>query len=196
MGVNLLASRHRMMTLNPRSLPPAYQQVDYLFRSNSHVGPYSQVSLPIATGDVITIRVKGIDLSGESAFAGNPNTDNQVELYYQKNTKKLVSYPSARVVRSDQSYQSDGDEPDVLIVTAVADFTLLNWGVYRTTNYYFNGKMFSMTIVGSNGLTKHNFVACYRKADNVPGFYDTQTQTFYTSDDNSGSWVLPADYET
>ena len=191
MGVNLLAGRHRMMTINPRSLPPAYQQVDYLFRSSAHVGPYSIVNIPVAAGDVLTFRVKAVDLSGERAFAGNVNSDSQVEFYYQNNSKKLVCYPSARVLRSDQSYQSDDDEPDVLIVTAVAAFTLLNFGIYRTGAYFFNGKMYSMTIVGADGLMKHNLIACYRKSDNEPGFFDTMTQTFHTNVDSSGSWVLP-----
>ena len=191
MGLNFLQNRRRMMMTDPHALPHGYQQVAYLFRSNSAAGPYSEVDLPILAGDVISFRVKPVDLSGEQAFAGNPNTASQVEFYYQKNTGNLVCYPSARVVRNDESGKTETDDPDLLSVTAVQDFTLLNFGVYRTTNYYFNGKMYGMTIHDAAGRMKHIFVPCFRRADSEPGFYDAVTHTFYTNEATSGAWALP-----
>lgn len=192
MGVNVLQNRRRMMAaLGPHTLPEKFVQVAYLSRTNTAVGPYSVVSIPVVTGDKITFRVKVVSQSGEQAFAGNPNTSSQVEFYYQNNSGNLVSYPSARVTRSDESGLSGTDDPDLLIVTAVQDFTLLNFGVYRTTNYYFNGRIYSMTIEDANGKLKRNFVPCYRKADNVPGFYDIITHMFYVNEASSGAWALP-----
>lgn len=192
MGVNVLQNRRRMMAaVGPHTLPTKYQQVAYLSRTNTAVGPYSEVNIPVINGDKITFRVKVVNQSGEQAFAGNPNTSSQVEFYYQNNSGNITCYPSARVTRSNESGLSGTDEPDLLIVTAVQDFTLLNFGVYRTTNYYFNGKIYGMIIQDINGRTKHEFVPCYRKADEVPGFYDIITQTFYVNEATSGAWALP-----
>lgn len=58
-----------------------------------------------------------------------------------------------------------------------------NSGSGRNSNFDFKGKIysFSMTYEGDPLL---NLIPCYRKSDNVIGFYDTVEGTFYT---NSGS---------
>ena len=58
-----------------------------------------------------------------------------------------------------------------------------NSGSGRNSNFDFKGKIyaFSMTYEGDPYM---NLVPCYRKADNVIGFYDTVGETFYT---NSGA---------
>lgn len=45
-----------------------------------------------------------------------------------------------------------------------------------------NSIRLSYLALGDNGVTLHEFVACYRKADNVIGFYDTVTGVFKTNE--------------
>ena len=51
---------------------------------------------------------------------------------------------------------------------------------YLKDEYGFAGKIYAFSIK-RQGTEIHNLVPCYRKADNVIGFYDTVTETFYTN---------------
>ena len=66
-----------------------------------------------------------------------------------------------------------------------------NFALFGTSDYIisvandlgFNGKIYDFSI-SKNGTEIHHLVPCYRKSDDVIGFYDVITDTFYT---NAGS---------
>lgn len=51
-------------------------------------------------------------------------------------------------------------------------------------------KIYSLTFK-ENGSVAANFVPCIRKADGVPGMYDTVSETFYTNS-GTGSFIVPS----
>ena len=180
-------------TFSANTLPFTYQRVDYLFRTNEWAGPYSAVNLPLKAGDTITFIVKGINVSGQQAFAGNNVSGANFEFYYQNNTGKLTCYPSSTRLKDIRISQSNStSEPDVIVGKALIDETLIYLGVYRTDKYYFNGRIYGCKIRNVNGKLKHNFIPCYRKLDNVPGFYDLKTNMFYINEVTTGEWQLPS----
>lgn len=51
-------------------------------------------------------------------------------------------------------------------------------------------RIYSLTFK-ENGTVAANFVPCIRKADGVPGMYDTVSETFYTNN-GTGSFIVPS----
>lgn len=57
-----------------------------------------------------------------------------------------------------------------------------------------NSIRISRVELGNNGVTAHDYVACYRKTDNVIGFYDTVTGQFKTNE-GDGTFTKGGDAE-
>lgn len=180
-------------TLSANTLPQEYERVEYLFRTNEWAGPYSVVNLNLKIGDTLTFKVKGINVSEQQAWAGNSTSGENFEFYYQNNTGKISCYPESTRVKKIYSSQSASlDQPDILIGRMLVDGIMTYFGVYRPANYRFNGRIYNFTVRNINGILKHNFIPCYRKLDNITGFYDLKTNNFYINEVTTGEWQLPS----
>jgi len=70
-------------------------------------------------------------------------------------------------------------------------FTLFYADSNSTSNYHFNGKVFSCKVY-KNDVKVLDLIPCYRKADGVIGMYDTVNEVFYTNN-GSGTFEKGAD---
>lgn len=184
--------RRRQLLRNPPLLPIAYQRVKWLGRTIDNNGPYSQIAVIVGQGDTIITRTSLIDATGERAFAGTYSVSGypNVELYYNTNNNpSLRAYSNTSGVISSQSRVSG--EPDELTVIIGKDNVLINYlGCYRTATYKFGGRIYGLTIKNASGDITHDFVPCYRKLDNEPGFVDRITRAFYPNVATTGTWEI------
>ena len=177
------------------SLPPEYQEVEYMtfsgtqwFRWNSGYIGYkviytkSLIQLTstsemcvVGNGDVINERRPEIYYSGTSLYA-NQGTNLGIIYSSAKAAASSGAYTQNTIMQTESFYGSGYVQsgPDYLVV-----------GRYGVTNtsYPFTGRIHKLGLYST--WEKEEFssllVPCYRKADNVPGFYDVITNTFYTN---------------
>lgn len=174
-------------------LPPAYQRVEYLYRTSEYEGPYANLSdIQFSTGDTVKVWSKLINnpQSTEMAFGFVSVSDYAIELYYQSGTKKLSlwSRPSGGVINA-VSTPGTIDEISFEMASAMQpDF----FGLYRTGAYFADVNLYGMRITGSNSAVKHDLIPCRRNADSVLGFYDRITDVFYPNAAGTGAWVAGA----
>lgn len=194
---NPLALRRRVMLgqkTGGGGLPAEYQQVEYLYRSATYSGPVGLIYATVATGDVIETGSKRTgSTSGEVAFAGDAS---HVEWGYQANKTEPYIWQSTNRYMENRVV-TEGNI-DTTTATVLTEFEIKYIGLYRYGSYKFDGRIYYLKIKDSSNHLKYNFVPCYRKSDNEPGFYDTVNGTFYPNDTfpgqsgKTGQWEIPS----
>lgn len=190
-----MSIRRGIIDAQDQFLPPEYQRVEYLSRTNTYVGPYCELGYQLYTGDTISIESKNVDnpTGTEQGFAGTSSYSPIIEFYYyvSRRQPQLYTSPSGKA-ELVSAYASDDESPDNITARLKEDIIFQFIGVYRTNKYLFSGRIYSITIKDSDGIMKYNLVPCYRKSDNEPGFYETVHHVFYANDASTGTWELPA----
>lgn len=90
----------------------------------------------------------------------------------------------------DVSYTMSAPVSTQTISKAIRMFAWWTGGSWSSSN----SVRISYLELGNNGVPSHRFIACYRKADNVIGFYDVVTEQFKTNE-GTGSFTKGADVE-
>ncbi len=171
-------------------LPVEYQVVDYLYRSAQYSGPVALISASLLTGDRIETGSKRINATGqEQAICGDAVS---LEIAYK--TNGIICTWNGSTLSSGTIVQGD---IDTVITNVLRDCTLKYFGIYRYGNYKLDGRIYYMKIYDSNNNLKYNYVPCYRKSDNEPGFYETVNGVFYPNEtvpgqqSATGKWEIP-----
>ena len=171
--------RRRLLTKKHSILPAGYQQVQYLERNKDYGGPYCTVNASVADGDIVTVVAENLDsFTNEQGFMG---TQSICEWYYSYD--KLYCWPNTNILKNSETY----GPPDTIIATVQSIYTITYIGVYKLNTYLFYGRIYSLQITDSTNTKKHDYIPCYRRADNEAGFYDIVTDTFYPNAASDGS---------
>lgn len=199
----------------------AFQEVEYLSIGSTRA--YASIPFPTAVGDVIEASAKssawtsrdhnvfiGIKDSFNSSdgFRGYigilKTTVNNVNVWKTglwATSGKLYSADDPTIIASASSVfygdeVSNGDLATVKVGVGTVNVTRhLLYGAYSGSEYFINGNLYALTVKNSSNVKKIDLVPCYRKADNVPGFYDHVSGNFYTAEQGTftaGPDVVPA----
>lgn len=165
-------------------IPSIYQEVEYLYINGN---PYSTIDFALQNGDSISIDflVPGAAASGEAAMLGAEIGTGKAELY----TQTATVYFWGSFTGSDFSYTRDTKYTAVITVDASLNGFYV--GRYQPERYPFTGNIYGITVTRNNSPVCR-LIPCYRKADNVAGWYDDINSIFYTND-GSGSYTAGPD---
>ena len=156
------------------TLPSEYQEVEYLTNDGYC---WCEINCSIYAHDKIAVSFS-LSSDAPSSECGICGKSNSWEILTQNNTVTVWGNISgspvsiSRDAKVNYSAIFTGDPTDFL------------WGRYKEDRYPFTGNMYSLRLYVEHGTKEHNYlllVPCYRKADNVPGFYDVINSTFYTN---------------
>lgn len=157
------------------TLPAEYQEVEYI-----QCYDYQHILL----GQGVLWKIVSIDVSqdaissSESGFAGYDG-GGRPEFYFKNGN--VYWYSSAPSIDSAIiSGVTSGERVNVTVtfLTSSSNFRI---GCYRLDNYPFQGKIYRAEIKQQNNGVRTLFKPCYRKADDVIGFYDLIGGTFFTN---------------
>ena len=183
-----------MQQIESGVLPAEYQKVDYLYRSAANNGPVCVILASIVPGDVIETGTKRMGETGaEQAIAGDSNASQPANEIYYKTNGQLEVWTSSILQRVSVEY---GDI-DKMVTNVVGTATIRFIGAYRRGNYKLNARIYYFIIKDNNGNLKYNYVPCYRKSDDEPGFYETVNGVFYPNvpfpgwTATEGEWEIP-----
>ena len=201
--------RRAIMGISKGRLPSEYQEVEYL-ESTGEQWITTNIILPIDAGIKTTFVLT--KYSSISFICGDGNFffgyyKSESGLYYNrfKNSQNsdiygIPSYPmTIGTLYNVELFVNNNDlivNNNIVTTTetpfyapAITDRTLyiftLKWlsldPTYRTI-----GKIYSLIIYKGENII-HNFIPCYRKADNKAGMYDIVNDVFYTNANTSAS---------
>ena len=189
-------------------LPPEYQQVEWLQRSG---GAYLTIPENIDVYHATFTCVYSTEgQPGNNMFFGNGNyfaigrggnsgffnfLDGwpgaaSVTDYGYNNEVVTVKFV-ADAPNFSTEYSREGYSQTNTGVKAITEQTKNAYYIFDTLLYYgFEGRLYRLSIETS--AKNHDFITCYRKADNEPGMYDIINDVFYTNA-GSGSFVVGPD---
>lgn len=168
------------------SLPEEYQELEYL-TTNETLG-YPRIntdSFSLQGADVVTVIVRG----------GGPvvgKRDNGWNANIGTMTQTLITYNCSKLFVSwEQITQAPGEFASVCVMTGISGaFDYGQWG----TDYHYTGDLGILTVSrgtvvngGTYDTIEYKYVVvmalipCYRKSDDVNGFYDSVNDVFYTA---------------
>lgn len=157
------------------TLPSEYQQVEYLkFTGTQYI---VETGINLVSGDVIfgfAALDSSVASSAEDGVMGG-NASNTYEIYYSGGT--LRYYGSITGLNNSGSTANK----KIIAGTLTANGTDFAIGRY-SPDYVHKGKIWDVLVyrMGSNPIYRH-YVPCYRKADNVAGYYELMRGVFYTN---------------
>ena len=163
------------------ALPAEYQRVEYLHNDGNC---WCEISAQPIYGDNISVSFS-LDAdapAGENGVVGTSASSGAWEIYTQSNAIYFwgaVSGTTVSNIERDTKYTVVGTFSNY---SGYASNFL--WGRYRNDTKPYYGKMYACDVYCQRGQTKlysARLVPCYRKADNVPGFYDLANSVFYTN---------------
>ena len=199
-------------------LPSAYQKIEYVYFNGTNSG--SSSSPYIDTGIVPTAS-KGfyidMDAIGASGCTGWGTGADQAATIFRGSSSgmklqcdnvsqsRTVSVVGRHTWVIDYYQQKDGYDTTLSNISvsqyATINFYLGGWHEGNSVYYGLKGKVYNFKVYDSGNLIA-NYIPCYRKEDDVIGFYDLVSDTFKT---NSGSgafskgpeveYVLPSTYQ-
>ena len=180
--------------LFPKVLPSAYQRVEWIGVENTgvrNVTAYLEIANVINAGDTVRCESKlGTLLGTEAGFLGMAMAaDASWEFLY--NSANTIALWDGTPHCTNNDFEYSIGEWDVSSVSFQKS-VVLRILTYSTDNYAFNGKIKSVKVVDSDGYITHDFVPCYRIADNVIGMYDVVADEFHTNA-GTGTFTKGAD---
>jgi len=163
------------------ALPAEYQEVEYL-ENDGYCWCQIQTNPIIEDYLEITVAISSDAGSSENGIVGAESSQyNKVwEIWYQNGAVGFyqgITGDRVENVATETKYVFTGQ-------FNTYPYSAFLWGRYRTSTLPFKGKMYGARIYvagGAKQLNRCKLVACYRKADNVPGFYDIVNSVFYTN---------------
>lgn len=173
-------------------VPAAYQAVQYLEGAQNRNVVFDTGITPTAT-DFVSVRFSILSTASTPALFGSTgyySTFTSVITFYRGSTNKTYPYNLSQVyevqfVNGDTvRWSTDGGETfeDSSFVSSgtgsysFALFSMKNGASsYLTTNLAASKRIYRATIQDAE------FVPCYRKSDNVPGFWNRRDEVFITN---------------
>ncbi|MBQ1410846.1 MAG: hypothetical protein IIY94_06200 [Oscillospiraceae bacterium] len=171
-------------------LPRDYQELLYLTADTSYPR-INTGSFNLQTSDAVTFIFRGEGVMiGKRDNGWNVNAGTTTQLMNLYNCTKLFA-------SWEQITQAAGDFASICVTGAAGAFDYGQWG----TDYHYTGDLGVLTVLRANQTVKGNsvetlysapayamaLIPCYRKSDDVNGFYDTVNDVFYTA--VSGTFV-------
>jgi hypothetical protein len=181
------AIKHSILVM---SADNGYQEVEWLYRNKNNAGPYCRLNWNLVIGDQITTKTLMLDTAKTESAFGASTSPGSVELYYKVTSGDLTTWQSTSNTWIDNT-TTTLNIPNELNTTVISPFTFQMWGCYRIGRYPFMGRLYGVTVKNSNNVLIHNLVPCFRKRDNIPGFFDKITKQFYPNAADTGSFELP-----
>lgn len=171
------------------ALPSEYQEVEYI-DFTPHAG-YS-VTIPQTAVWEIKVSPDTIPSSGDyCAFGYRLQTSNAMDFEFRlANTHEMGFW--LRNTNVDSDYIASVSEGDIVTLRgtmfgARTTAFIGRYATYSSTAYFgFDGKIYYVKGWDLYGELKCKFVPCYRKADNVVGFYDVVNDVFYSTLSSQG----------
>ena len=157
------------------TLPSEYQQVEYLeFTGTQYI---VETDINLVSGDVIfgfADLDPSVASSTEDGIMGG-NASSTYEIYYYNDA--LQYYGNITGLNNSDNTSSKKVIAGTLTANG-ADFAI---GRY-SPDYVHKGKIWDVLVyrMGANPIYRH-YVPCYRKADNVAGYYELMRGVFYTN---------------
>lgn len=196
-------------------LPSAYQEVEYIESTGTQ---YIDTGVPSneiyeINGDIEYTTIAGqyfgtydFDGSKNTAFACGirANGNSALNLVNQSNLTELSSATTNRfrftvsVLLGKYLYEKDMATFTAAYPTSTANFYLFARFNANTTppaidsSFMCSMKVYRMAFKDRDNLISHDFVPCYRIADNEIGMYDLVSKTFFTND-GTGTFIKGAD---
>jgi len=191
-------------------LPEEYQEVEYVGSTGAQyiltnivptnsTGIYARVSSANVTSDVVYFGSKGEDDS--RLWIGN----NEDKIYYGWNSnmysQDVVTADTVYTIKMNYLNNRIGTLNDEFLRDINADLSETNTypiaifggNSAGTVGYKASINLYGFKITEGLGIA-HDFVPCYRKADNVIGMYDMMTGIFYTNN-GTGTFSKGADVD-
>lgn len=170
-------------------LPTEYQEVEHI-----DFTPHCGYLVTIPASFLCELKVSpDITSSGDMnwvvlGYRVSNSSDSDLEIYVKKN--KLCLW--MRGAGSDPNLEKTVSPGDV--VTARGFFSntrttafLGRYATYASQSYFgWDGKIYYVKGWDVDGNLSFKFVPCYRKADNVPGYYDVVAGVFYSTLETTG----------
>lgn len=171
------------------ALPSEYQEVEYI-DFTPHAG-YS-VTIPQTAVWEIKVSPDTIPSSGDyCAFGYRLQTSNAMDFEFRLvNTHEMGFW--LRNTNVDSDYIASVSVGDIVTLRgtmfgARTTAFIGRYATYSSTAYFgFDGKIYYVKGWDLYGELKCKFVPCYRKADNVVGFYDVVNDVFYSTLSSQG----------
>ena len=186
-------------------LPDAYQKVEYLQSSGTQyidtgIKATSEISITTSVIYYGVVDAKGL-------YGGGVGWQNQ---YMQG---ELDAYPYFAYGNNTYSKQFTLSNNSVYVINQIKNVVSINGGSFRAFYYDVWSSNYNIVIFAVNRsdvISEHgsyriinfqitdgynlvrNFVPCYRKSDNVAGFYDLVEGEFYTNQ-GTGTFTVGAD---
>ena len=193
-------------------LPEEYQEVEYIESTNKQ---FIDTDIILSSKDKVTVDFLVLDLNRNSTIwcARKDMTEESMTLFCLKGTlrydyynihkelnnvdvsqkthieaeaEKLYVNGQLRIQHNEREFNSGG--PLKLFASYDGEgkisSNIANRGSVR---------LFSFSIQSKEGVTKHNFVPCYRKTDGKTGVFDLTTKYFYEKSNAGDEFVLGAE---
>lgn len=186
-----------------KELPAEYQEVEYLTLSGTQY-----TSIPFATrlGDAFYIAaMPTVNVTDEQTVIGNNASGQRWEMYFKSGKTMLYFGDTSAyngVALSGVNVAAEINtkyEFAALVTLKTANITAFVIGNYGTGgSYKFKGRIYKIRVtrtVEGAPIYAAYLVPCYRKADNVAGWYDLVAEAFYTNG-GTGAYEVGPDITT
>lgn len=176
------------------ALPAEYQELEYLSTGPEQSYPYITFTTAIESGDIVILKYQG-----EGVIAGNEQSFN-INVYGVSKFDIFVYGSYAPIWKSwEQITQQLGDTAAIGLRFS-GRYVNVNYGLWRANSYTYTGKLYKFLVINPyyfelNGATVDDIeqtlayrialLPCYRKSDDVNGFYDVVNNQFYTAQQGS-----------
>lgn len=180
-------------------LPSEYQEVEYLESTGEQ---WITTNITLSSASKIEIDAHLIGGFGISAGVGQGLSDTgyfifrfsskTVEVYYDGGKSANYAMTNDRHTffydRVTSTYGYDNNTFSFTKKSNVSSehLVMLVWRESGRNYYPCTGKFYGLKWYENNVL-QHDFIPCYRKADNKPGMYDLVNDVFYTNANTSAS---------
>lgn len=157
------------------TLPLEYQQVEYLeFTGTQYI---AETGINLVSGDVIfgfAALDSSVSTTAEDGVMGG-NASDTYEIYYYSGALRYYGNITGQ--------NNSGSTANKKIIAGTLTANGADFAIGRySPDYVHKGKIWDVLVyrMGSNLIYRH-YVPCYRKADNVAGYYELMRGVFYTN---------------
>ena len=193
------ADGYSSVTVNIPSMPAAYRAIDYVNCGSGNVGQsgFDLYNYSSALNDVVEIITTTPSNTSESGFMGSTNG----EAYYQNGD--LYGYNNiVKVSNTAIPIEGGTVTKNTTIYSISRDSDRLSIGYYRTGQYKYQGRIYSVIIsrptkdasgtpVTGSSVVLSKLIPCIRNNDNAVGLFDLIYQVFYTSESGKDPFTAP-----
>lgn len=182
-----------------------YQEVEYLSIGNSRT--YIELPCNAVSGDIYELSVMANDWTERTYFnvmglkreykntdgyrincgvRADSNGDRRCDIFANGGSVSLYNDSSISSSGGNPAYfgeiVSNGDKCEwKMVLGTSAQPRFIIYGAYSDSEYVSNGRLYKFIVYNSSNTKKVELIPCYRKSDNVCGFYENISGNFYTA---------------